>query len=70
MGWESDCSSSGCCGGTGSIPGMAQWVKGSQTAAAAAGIQPLAQKPPNAAGVAKHTHHKAVIMKSLVLTYE
>ena len=49
---------------------MAQWVKGSQTAAAAAGIQPLAQKPPNAAGVAKHTHHKAVIMKSLVLAYE
>lgn len=30
-----DCSGSGGCGGTGLIPGPAQWVKGSGAAAAA-----------------------------------
>ena len=35
---------------SGSIPGLAQWVKGSSTAAAAAGIQALAQECADAAG--------------------
>ena len=54
VGWESDCSSSGHCGGVGSVPGLAQWVKGPRVAtaeaqvAAEAWIQSLAQELPYA----------------------
>ena len=48
VGWESDCSGSGRCGGTGSIPSPAQWVKGSGIAVAADQIRPLAQELPHA----------------------
>ena len=43
---------SGCCGGTGSIPSPAQWVKGSGTAATAAQIQSLARELPYAVDAA------------------
>lgn len=46
------CSGSGCCRGTGSIPGPAKCLKGSSVAAAAAWIQSLARKVPSAAGAA------------------
>ena len=58
VGWESDSSSLGHCGGRGSTPGLVQWVKGSGIAAAeayataAALIQFLAQEPSYAMSVA------------------
>ena len=55
---ESEYSSPGCCGGAGSIPGPAQWVKGSCVAAVGQ-IQSLAWECPYALGVA---------MKKTVLT--
>ena len=45
---ESDCSTSSHCGGTDSIRGPVQWVKGSGIAAAVAQIQPLAWEIPYA----------------------
>ena len=50
VGQESDCSSLGRCGGSGSIPCPTQWIKGSSVATTvaqvtvAAQIQPLAQE--------------------------
>ena len=57
MGKGSDCSSWGCCGGVGSIPGLVQWVKRSGLAtaavvAAAAWRQSLAWELPYVAGAA------------------
>ena len=37
--FESNCSSSSCCGGLGLIPGPVQWVKGSGVAATTAWIR-------------------------------
>ena len=55
-GLRSDCSGSGCCRGTGSTPAPAEWVEGSNIAAAAtravAWIQPLAWEIPAATGAA------------------
>ena len=51
VGWESDCSGLGHCECAGSIPGLAQWIKGSSVTAAAQ-IQFLAQEHPYAVGVA------------------
>ena len=63
-------SSSGCCGGAGSIPGPAQCVKGSSIAVAAgtvtavAQIQSLSRELPNALDVAiKIKNNKIKIMK-------
>ena len=72
---ESDCSSLGCCGGVGLIPGPAQWVKGSGIAAPAveatsvARIQYLGQELPYATGAAilKKKKGKVMIPKKLDL---
>ena len=43
MDWESDCSSSGYCGGMGSIPGLARWVGDSGVAVAVTWVEAVAQ---------------------------
>ena len=43
--WVKNCSNSGHCGGMGSIPGPAQWVKGSTVATAATQVTAEAQLP-------------------------
>ena len=50
VGYESDCSGLGCCGGIGLNPGPVQHVKGSSVAAA--WIQSLARELPHAGGAA------------------
>ena len=50
--YRSDCSSSGCYGGVGSVPGSVQWVKGSGVASAEAWIQSLAWELPYAMATA------------------
>ena len=52
MGEESDCSGLDRCGGVGSIPGPAQWVRGSGIPAAVALRQSLVQELPYATSVA------------------
>ena len=48
----SHCSGSGCCRGSGSIPSLAQWVKGCGVAAAGAKIQSPVQELPYDVGAA------------------
>ena len=43
MDLESDCTTLGPCGGAGCIPSPSQWVKGSNSATAAAWLQSLAR---------------------------
>ena len=52
VGSYSSCSGSGLCRGTDSIPGLAQWVKGSSVAATVAQIQSLAWGLPYVMGAA------------------
>ena len=53
MGYKSDWSGLGHLRGVGSIPGLAQWVKGPDIAVAVAWIQSSAQELPYAMGAAK-----------------
>lgn len=72
MGYESDCSSSGCYRVLGLIPSPAQWVKGSSIAAVAAQVtavaqfQSLAQELPRVIGVDRQTNQSLQVLKILL----
>ena len=56
--WVKNSTAVAYCRGSGSIPGPAQWIKGSGIAAAAAGIHSLARELPYAVGPAKKIKKK------------
>ena len=76
MGEASDCGDSGRCGGVGSIPNLAQRVKGSSIAAtmarvaAAARIQLLAWELPYAMGASINRKKKSMIFRCKLLHVE